>query len=106
MFTWRDINKNKRISNYYFKNIINLIRNNLLYYTFHHKIKNFNVYNLFKKENLFIKPINEKIISNSLNASLVITYFSSIVFDLTYRKKPQIQNMNKINIIINIIIMN
>ena len=100
LFTWREINKHKQISNFYFKNIDNLINNNLLikvlqkknitlYYTFHHKINNYNFYNLSKKEKNLIKPIKEKNISNYLNkASLVITDFSSIIFDLIYRRKP------------------
>ena len=100
MFTWRDINKNKKISNSYFKNIKLLLNNKILnkaleqnnitlYYTFHHKIINYNFYNLSTKEKKFIKPINIKNISIYLNkTSLVITDFSSIVFDLIYRRKP------------------
>ena len=100
LFTWRDINKNKHISHHYFKNIHNLINNNLLikalqkknitlYYTFHHKINNYNFSNLFKKERNLIKPIKDNNISNYLNkASLAITDFSSIIFDLIYRQKP------------------
>lgn len=48
-FTWRNINKNKRISILYYKNIITLLRSKLLikslkkfnvslYYAFHHKM--------------------------------------------------------------------
>ena len=100
LFTWRDINKNKKISNSYFKNIKLLLNNKILnkaleqnnitlYYTFHHKIINYNFYNLSTKEKKFIKPINIKNISIYLNkTSLVITDFSSIVFDLIYRRKP------------------
>ena len=101
LFTWRDINKNKKISDSYFKNIKKLVNNNLLvkalqknnitlYYTFHHKIIIHNKFhNLSKYGKNFIKSINEKNISNCLNkASLVITDFSSIVFDLIYKRKP------------------
>ena len=99
LFTWRDINKNKNISYYYLKNIYQLIINDLLlkalkkkniilYYTFHHKIKNYNYRNISKEKN-FIKFINEKDISEYLKqTSLVITDFSSIIFDVMYRKKP------------------
>jgi hypothetical protein len=33
MFTWREIIRNKQISSYYFKNIINLILNNFLIFS-------------------------------------------------------------------------
>ena len=98
-FTWRDIKKNKKISVDYIKNIFNILDNKLLieslkkknitfYYTFHHKF-NYNSYmNKFKKCN-YMKFINENSISNYLDKlSLVITDFSSIVFDIIYRKKP------------------
>ena len=97
MFTWRDIKKNKKISKYYFKNIFNLINNDLLntilneknittYFTLHHRLSNYK--NLFTNNN-YIKYIEDSQISNCLSMiSLVISDFSSIIFDLIYRRKP------------------
>ena len=99
MFTWRDIKKKKAISIYYFKNILNLINNNLLkialnkknitlYFTLHHKLS---IYKNKIKLNKYIQYIEENEISICLTKiSLVITDFSSIIFDIIYRKKPYI----------------
>ena len=99
MFTWRDLKKNKKISNYYFKNIINLITNKLLnevlkknnitlYYSLHHMIEEYKY--LFSGHN-YIKYINqEKIIECLNNSDLIITDFSSIIFDIMVRNKPYI----------------
>ena len=99
MFTWRDIKKNKKISTFYFKNILNLINNNQLenalnknninlYFTLHHKLR------LFKnklKINKNIKYIEENEISLCLEKiDLVVSDFSSIIFDIIYRRKPYI----------------
>ena len=102
LFTWRDINKNKKISTYYFKNIIDLLRdkylnqvlqkkNILLYFTLHHLIRKYNEYQLFFKNIKYLRFIKENEISECLvKTSLVVTDFSSIVFDIIYRKKPYI----------------
>ena len=99
MFTWREIKRYKKISFYYLNNIFNLINNDklknalinnniTLYFSFHHKLKNFQ--NKFKFNN-FIKYIYEKDISNCLSkTNLVVSDFSSIIFDLICRKKPYI----------------
>ena len=99
MFTWRQIKKNKKISYYYLNNIFNLItnhkliitlknRNFTLYFSFHHKQRNFE--NKFKFNNI-IKYIYENDISNVLSkTNLVVSDFSSIIFDLICRKKPYI----------------
>ena len=66
MFTWRDLAKNKSISSDYFKNILNLLQNNLLskeanknnvtlYFAFHHRQ---NEYKLKRIINKYIKFIN------------------------------------------------
>ena len=97
MFTWRQLKKNKAISEDYFNNIRSLITNKLLiktiidnnitlYFCFHHQLKinklNFNY-------NVNVKFIKENEISNVLSkVSLVITDFSSIIFDMIYRKMP------------------
>ena len=99
MFTWRDIKKNKTISIHYFKNIINLINNNLLkialnkkniilYFTLHHKLS---IYKNKLNINKYVQYIEENEISICLKKiSLVISDFSSIIFDLIYRRKPYI----------------
>jgi CDP-glycerol glycerophosphotransferase (TagB/SpsB family) len=99
MFTWRKVKKNKRISNYYFKNIINLFTNKLLntvlkkknitlYYSLHHMIEDYKyLFNNFK----YVKYISQDIIIECLNKSdLIITDFSSIIFDMMARNKPYI----------------
>ena len=99
MFTWRELKKNKKISNYYFKNIINLITNKLLnkvlkqnnitlYYSLHHMIEEFKyLFNSYK----YIKYISQEKIIECLNKSdLIITDFSSIIFDIMVRNKPYI----------------
>lgn len=99
MFTWRNILKKKKISLYYIKNIFNLLNNNKLkkvlnnknislYFTLHPRLKNLK--NNFKP-NTYIIYLNENEISKCLsNTSLVITDFSSIIFDIICRKKPYI----------------
>jgi CDP-glycerol glycerophosphotransferase (TagB/SpsB family) len=99
MFTWRELKKNKKISNYYFKNIIKLItdkllnkvlkKNNIiLYYTLHHMIEEYNY--LFNNYN-YIKYVSQEKIIECLNKSdLIITDFSSIIFDIMIRNRPYI----------------
>ena len=102
MFTWRHMKKNKEISSFYIINIINLITNNilnenllnnniLLYLCFHRLIdKRYIIY--FKKiltKHKYIQFINQNDISECLSkTSLVVSDFSSIIFDLMYRSKP------------------
>ena len=98
MFTWRRIKKKKSISELYFENINGLLNNNLLlkslkkynvtlYLTFHHKINNISKIKI--KINKNIKYIKEEEISYILtNTSLIVTDFSSIIFDMIYREKP------------------
>jgi CDP-glycerol glycerophosphotransferase (TagB/SpsB family) len=102
MFTWRYIKKRKNISEYYINNLISLLENSnllralevyniTLYFTFHRLImdKYKNKFELNFYNNKYINYINQNQISNCLSkASLVITDFSSIIFDFLYRKKP------------------
>ena len=100
MFTWREIKKRRKISRYYIHNILDLINNkqiinnlrmhNLtLYMSLHHKL-----HKLHKFKNQFktmknIKYIYEKDISECLSKTqLVVTDYSSIIFDMIYRRKP------------------
>ena len=99
MFTWREIKKYKYISKYYFTNIFNLIndkilgnelkKNNIhLLFSLHHNIENYK--NLFKKKE-YIKYINQENIIECLSKSdLLVTDFSSIIFDIIVRYKPYI----------------
>ena len=98
-FTWRETKKNKKISKYYINNILKLISNRklnkilnekniILYFTVHHKLRK---YIYVFKNNLYIKYIVENRISECLTKSnLVVSDFSSIIFDFICRKKPYI----------------
>ena len=102
MFTWRNILKNKQISSDYFKNIKKLLYNKILnkelkksniiiYLIFHRLIDKKYINSFFKKinKNKNIEFINQNEISECLKkTSLVVTDFSSIIFDLMYRRKP------------------
>ena len=104
MFTWRDIKKNKEISSFYIKNIVNILNNNrlykelekkniTLYFTVHRNIKNkyYNNYMRVIRKYKLIENIEQNLISECLSkTSLVLTDFSSIIFDIMYRKKPYI----------------
>lgn len=99
MFTWRQMKKNQTISKYYINNILKLISNKklikilkkkniILYFTIHHKLQKY--INIFTK-NSDIKYIVENRISECLTKSnLVVSDFSSIIFDFICRKKPYI----------------
>ena len=99
MFTWRDLKNNQNISKYYFKNILYLIKNErlnfvlkenniTLYYSLHHMIDN---YKYLFNNNKYIKYINqEQIIECLTKSNLIITDFSSIIFDIMIRNKPYI----------------
>ena len=109
LFTWRDIKKNKEISCDYFKNLNNILHNKiliealnkkncLLYFTVHHKIKEYNKYKKKFSKNQNIKFIETKEISECLSkTSLVVTDFSSVIFDLIYKRKPFILYIPDVN---------
>ena len=102
MFTWRDILKNKEISSDYLNNIRELMNNSflnielkinkiILYAIFHRLINDKYINKLKKKfkKNNNIQFINQNEISECLKkTSLVVTDFSSVIFDLMYRRKP------------------
>ena len=99
MFTWRDLQKDKNISKYYFKNILDLMNdkslntvlkeNNItLYFSLHHMIEKYKFLFTINKN---IKYTNQNQIIECLNNSdLVITDFSSVIFDFIIRNKPYI----------------
>ena len=102
MFTWRAIKKNKNISYYYIKNIIFLLINSdlkkaliqnkiVLYFTFHRYIldKYKAKFNEIISNNKYIYYLEQNDISNCLSKiGLVVSDFSSIIFDSIYRRKP------------------
>jgi CDP-glycerol glycerophosphotransferase (TagB/SpsB family) len=97
MFTWRNLRSRKYISPYYFNNIFKLLKddelrlllnkNNItLYVSLHHNL--LNNQNAFKRISN-IKYINQDGIFNCLmKCSLVVSDFSSVIFDIIYRKMP------------------
>ena len=97
MFTWRDLNQNKSISKFYFKNILNLfknqklnhilkIKNITLFFSLHHMIEH---YKLLFYMNKIIKYVNQdQIIDCLIKSDLLVTDFSSVLFDIMSRKKP------------------
>ena len=111
MFTWREINKNEKISSFYVNNIINLLTNNKLIFTLNSKkVKVYfslhrymidkykNIFNNNLKKNKFIQYINQNNISRCISESnLIVSDFSSIIFDFIYRQKPFILYIPDIN---------
>lgn len=99
MFTWRAKRKKQNISKYYFKNIVNLVNdkklnkiiniNNItLYFAYHHTLARYKNYFTINKS---IKYISQNNIIDCLKKSLlVITDFSSVIFDFIVRNKPYI----------------
>ena len=104
MFTWRysKLYFNNDISPFYMKNITDLLTNQLLnqalkkknvtlYFSFHRYVnaKYVNIFRGIIKKNKNMKFINQNNIAKCLaTTSLVVTDFSSIIFDLMYRRKP------------------
>jgi len=101
MFTWRDTKRNKMISSHYFKNILSIIENNelyqelvnkniILYFAFHHLTNRYiNKYINKNTTKKYIHMINSNEISECLlKTNLLITDFSSIIFDFIYQRKP------------------
>ena len=100
LFTWREVKKKKKISTYYFQNIINIVTNKLLqetlkknnlilYFTFHHKINNYNQFKSIFQKKQIVQFIEEKEISECLSkTNLIVSDFSSVIFDLISRGKP------------------
>ena len=102
MFTWREMNPGKEISDDYLNNIINFIKNkrfllelvehNIFFFVSLHSMVPWKKVNLRDKSHrLKYKFITEDEISDTLSrASLVITDFSSVLFENIARKKPYI----------------
>ena len=100
MFTWRHVKK--KISNDYTKNIINLLCNDnlnnylvkyniILYFSLHRYVyyRYNKIFKIIIKTKKNIQFIRQEQISECLTkTNLAVSDFSSIVFDLMYRKKP------------------
>ena len=100
LFTRREIQKYKKISPAYIQNILAFLRNKKLnsetkknnvtiYVALHHKMKDRYENSIKKVKN--IKYIEHNLISECLKAvDLVVTDFSSIIFDAMYRRIPYV----------------
>ena len=100
MFTWRRILLSKPVSTYYYDNITGLLVNNklikylekyniTLYFTFHRLLLHKFQTSMISRKNKFLKFIQQNEISDILaHTDLVISDFSSIIFDIMYRRKP------------------
>ena len=98
MFTWRKVIKGQNISQFYNNNLYNILndteinyllwkKNIKIFFCLHHKLK----YKMKINNNDNIRFINQNDISKLLiNSSLIITDFSSIMFDAMVQKKPLI----------------
>ena len=99
MFSWRNLKSNQTISKYYLKNIFKLINNQKLnkvlkdnnitfYYSLHHMIEHYKIIFQINKHISYISQ--EKITECLLKSNLIITDFSSIIFDCMVKYKPYI----------------
>ena len=97
MFTWRKIKKNKNISSHYINNILEILNNKLLnkclssnnitlYFSLHHQSLQYKTNFKFHHNVKYISDIQISSVLKSTN--LIVTDFSSIIFDIIYRKKP------------------
>ena len=97
MFTWRKLKIGKKISPNYFNNIMQILNDSMLkkvlfknnvklYLSLHHNL--LNKKKIIKRTSI-AKYINqEDILSSLMKCNLVISDFSSVIFDLMYRNKP------------------
>ena len=99
MFTWRELKKDEKISKYYFTNILELINNKILgealksknislYFSLHHNIEQYKYIFRINRNTKYIKQ--EEILECLKISDLVVTDFSSIIFDIIIRNKPYI----------------
>ena len=100
MFTWRKLKRGKSASKLYYNNIYNLLNdtkineelylyNVSLYFCYHHTLRDKKIIDINNNTN--IRFISQNEISKLLkNSSLIITDFSSILFDAIVQRKPLI----------------
>ena len=112
MFTWRNLRRRKKISPKYFNNILQILynlklnqlsnKNITLYFSLHHNLLNKRKLIKQKKNIRYISQ--EDILTCLMKCDLVISDFSSIIFDFMFKKKPIIifipdsedKNLNKL----------
>jgi CDP-glycerol glycerophosphotransferase (TagB/SpsB family) len=99
MFTWRDIRPGKQISKYYFRNILKILNSKklnmilfyyriILYFTFHHVI-NWAKIRIMPNRRKILRYVRPDNISEVLSKTyLIVSDFSSVIFEIIYRKKP------------------
>jgi len=97
-FTWRNLKKDKEISPEYINNMLKILNSEILnrilikknislYYTLHPGI--FQYEQNIKNQSLMSNYINyDKISDILMKANLLITDFSSVIFDFIYQRKP------------------
>jgi len=100
MFTWRKLKRGRSASKLYYNNIYNLLNdpeineqlylyNASLYFCYHHTLRDKKIIDINNNTNIRFIAQNE--ISKLLkNSSLIITDFSSILFDAIVQRKPLI----------------
>ena len=99
MFTWRGLNYDSEISNLYFNNINSIINDQalnlilqekgiILYLSLHHNLINKRKYIKQKKNIICVKQ--EEILLYLYKSNLIISDFSSVIFDFIYQNKPYI----------------
>ena len=97
MFTWRELINGKNISTDYFNNIYKLLNNDLLLQILERKNITLSIslhHNLLREQYLInvkgrVKYINQEDILEYLTKSnLIISDFSSVIFDMIYQNKP------------------
>ena len=97
MFTWRELINGKNISSHYFNNIYKLLNNDSLQQILERKNITLSIslhHNLLREEYLInvkgrAKYINQEDILECLTKSnLIVSDFSSVIFDMIYQYKP------------------
>ena len=97
MFTWRVIRQGKSITGDYLNNILKLLKNRklinslvehniTLFFVFHHMLNYIKVRRNKVKNYKFIQQ--SEISEHLIKSDMLITDFSSIIFEIMYRKKP------------------
>ena len=98
MFTWRKVRKGKTLSDLYFKNIRNILynrkikkelkKNNIkIFFCYHHCLIKKKIIHVNKNVRFIFQDEISLLLKNS---SLIITDFSSILFDAIVQRKPLI----------------
>ena len=106
-FTWRNLKRGSKGSPDYYKNIFNLINNEklyyelinnniTLYYNIHHMFSGFKGKIKVQKKNINILKYID-IFDCLTKSKLLVSDFSSVIFDMMYQRKPVIMFIPDIN---------